>query len=550
MRNSVLSVLTLGALVVLVALPALFVLLQGIFPHLAAGSLAQAFSAAPVLMRDPQVPALLGGTLTTGLGVALACALLGIPLGALRALFAVPLARVWDVLILIPFLTPPYIAGLSWMLALQRRGYVQQLTGMVFDHVLFSRTGMILVMSLNIFPVVYFAVSRAMASEANRLAEVARVHGASPWQAFRLINLPLALPAILAGLLLAFTLAIEEYGVPAALGTRVGATVLTVGIEQRLADWPIDLTSASLLSLLLVALALAAYVIQRALTRGRDVAVAGGKPVAIASRPLGPWRWPVLMLFGLVCALAVAAPLSAMLLTAFSGTLSGGLSIDNLTLRHFSALLARHGEAVGALGTSLGLALGSALITGAVGFLVAWRVSNVKNRTTAFIDALSLLPAALPGVVVAVGLILAWNRRFWPVTPYDSWVILLLAYSCLLLPYPVRYAAAALRQIGGNLEPAARVHGASAWRALRYIVVPLVFPTLLAAMLMVFAIASRELVASLLLSPPGVQTVSVFIWRQFEQGSVGDGMAMATLAMGLSIVIMLTALGLLQRQRT
>ncbi|WP_413732070.1 ABC transporter permease [Sodalis sp. RH20] len=549
MRAFFLPLLTLAALLVLVALPALFVLLQAIFPQLAAGSLAHAFGAVPALWQDPQVPALLGGTLQTGLGVALACALLGIPLGALRGLFAVPLARVWDVLILVPFLTPPYIAGLSWMLALQRRGYLEQLTGLQLDRLLFSRAGMVLVMTLTIFPVVYFAVSRAMAAGGHRLADVARVHGAGPWRAFCLVTLPLALPAIFAGLLLAFTLAIEEYGVPAALGMRAGAPVLTVGIERRLADWPIDLTSASLLSLLLVALALAAYGIQRTLSGGRDVAITGGKPAAIASRPLGVWRWPVVVLFSLIAGLAVAAPVAAMLATAFSATVSGGLTPANLTLRHFGNLFAQHGEAADALATSLGLALGTALFTGLVGLMVAWLINSTRGRATACIDALSLLPAALPGVVVGVGLILAWNRRFWPVTPYDSWVILLLAYSCLLLPYPVRYTGAALRQLGSSLEPAARVHGASAARALRYIVLPLVFPALLAAMLMVFAVASRELVTSLLLAPPGVQTVSVFIWRQFEQGSVGDGMAMASIAMLLSMVVMLTALALLQRPR-
>ncbi|WP_287819650.1 ABC transporter permease subunit, partial [Achromobacter sp.] len=159
----------------------------------------------------------------------------------------------------------------------------------------------------------------------------------------------------------------------------------------------------------------------------------------------------------------------------------------------------------------------------------------------AVIDALALLPAALPGVVVGVGLILAWNQPFWPASPYGTWGILLLSYTSLLLPYPVRYVSAALAQLGANLEAAARVHGASAAAALRRIVLPLVLPGLAAAMLMVFAVASRELVTSLLLAPAGVQTVSVFVWRQFEQGSVGEGMAMAAVAVGVSLTLMLAA---------
>lgn len=164
------------------------------------------------------------------------------------------------------------------------------------------------------------------------------------------------------------------------------------------------------------------------------------------------------------------------------------------------------------------------------------------------VDALSLMPAALPGVVVGVGLILLWNQPFWPRSPYNTLWMLLLSYCCLLLPRPVRYVGSALRQLGPNLEPAAVVHGASPLQALRLIVLPLVFPALLAAMLMVFAVASRELVTSLLLSPAGTQTVAVFIWRQFEQGSVGQGMAMASLTLLTGLVLMLTALALMQRR--
>ncbi|NMC24227.1 MAG: ABC transporter permease subunit, partial [Serratia sp.] len=98
------------------------------------------------------------------------------------------------------------------------------------------------------------------------------------------------------------------------------------------------------------------------------------------------------------------------------------------------------------------------------------------------------------------------------------------------------------------LDAAARVHGASAAQTLRLILLPLVLPSLLASMMMVFAVASRELVTSLLLSPAGVQTVSVFVWRQFEQGSVGDGMAMASVAVLLSLTLMLAAFRLSQRQ--
>ncbi len=547
MNPKFLSVMTLALLVILVAFPLAFILLQAVFPQFSAGVFSGALSGVATLLAEPHLPTMLGGTLQVGVGVALVSALIGFPLGVARGLLNLPLPRLWDLLFLIPFLTPPYIAALSWMLVLQTNGYLQQLTGFNLNDVLFSQTGIVLVMALNIFPVVYFAVSRSLLASGQRLALVARVHGASPGRAFWHITLPMLSPSLAAGMLLAFTLAIEEYGVPAALGTRAGVLMLTTDIEKKLAEWPIDLSGASMLSVVLVTLALSAWWLQKKLTGNQDVTSITGKPTENMGADAGSFTLPIVALLGLTGFVAVILPGASMALSGVLGTLSGGVSLDNLTASHYAALFSQQGDALSALGTSLSLALGAACITGLLGLLAAWLVVVQKIKGHGLVDALSLMPAALPGVVVGVGLILLWNQPFWPVSPYNSWAILLLSYCCLLLPWPVRYVGSALRQLGGNLEPAARVHGASALQALRFIVLPLVSPAMLAAMLMVFAIASRELVTSLLLAPAGTQTVSVFIWRQFEQGSVGQGMAMATLTLLTGLVLMLTALGIMQR---
>ena len=547
MKQRLISAGTLAALLVLVALPLLFIVLQAIFPQFSAGSLGGAFSGVSTLIADPQLPTMLGGTLWVACGVALMSVVIGLPLGVLRGLFTITLPRLWDLLFLIPFLTPPYIAALSWMLMLQSHGYLQQLTGWDLNDLLFSRSGIVLVMTLNIFPVVYFAVSRSLLASGQRLAIVARVHGASAWRAFWHITLPMLSPALAAGMLLAFTLAIEEYGVPAALGSRAGLVMLTVGIEKKLADWPVDLPGASLLSLLLIAVALLAWWLQKRLNGDKEVTSVTGKPGENSGAELGWLTLPAVLVMAGVGGLAVVMPGASMVLTSLMSTLSGGIHADNVTLRHFAALFAQQGDALSALATSLSLALASAGVVGLVGLLAAWLVVVQKMKGSAFVDALSLLPAALPGVVVGVGLILLWNQPFWPVSPYNTWFMLLLSYCCLLLPWPVRYVSSALRQLGNNLEPAARVHGATALQALRLIVLPLVFPALLAAMLMVFAVASRELVTSLLLAPAGTQTVAVFIWRQFEQGSAGEGMAMASLTLFTGLGLMLCALALMQR---
>ncbi len=548
MKQKLITLTTVALLAILVALPLLFIILQAIFPQFSAGSLSGAFTGIAPQFQDPQLPAMLGGTLWIAAGVALLSALIGLPLGVMRGLFNLPVPRLWDLIFLIPFLTPPYIAALSWMLVLQTNGYLDQLTGIDLNDLLFSRSGIVLVMTLNIFPVVYFAVSRSLLASGQRLALVARVHGATAWRAFWHITLPMVAPALAAGMLLAFTLAIEEYGVPAALGSRSGVVMMTVGIEKKLADWPIDLPGASLLSMVLIVIALSGWWLQRRLVGDKEVTSVTGKPTENMGATLGIAAVPVVMVMALTGFVAVGLPGLSMAVTGVMSTLSGGLAWNNVTPQHYLALFSQQGDALSALGTSLSLALGASLITGLLGLLISWLVVVRQIKGRSVLDALSLLPAALPGIVVGVGLILLWNRTFWPVSPYNTWAILLLSYCCLLMPWPVRYITSALRQLGGNLEPAARVHGASALQALRFIVMPLVFPAMLAAMLMVFAIASRELVTSLLLSPAGTQTVAVFIWRQFEQGSVGQGMAMATLTLLAGLLLMLTALAIMQRK--
>jgi len=532
------AMLAMGMLVVV---PVAFVLLQAIFPGAAQADWGQPFAHWAQLWQDTAVTRLLGNTVWLGIWVVVGSLLLGVPLGLLRGLCKLPWAPLWDLCFLVPFMVPPYIAAMGWILLLQPAGFLQQTTGAHASGLLFSVPGVVLVMVLNLFPVVYFAVSRAAAAAGGRLAVVARVCGAGPWQALWGITLPLVLPAMAASALLVFAMTIEEYGTPAVLASNVGFFVLVTGIEQRLSDWPIDLPGASLLSVVLMLLAVVAYVLQRRLLAGRAYTSTDGKPQALERVALGGWTLPVLLAFATAGVCATVLPLLSIAATAFTGTLSGGLALENWTLRHFQAVFREGSAAMQALGTSFALALGAALLVGLLGACVAYCTVRLRTRTGLMLDVVSVLPNAMPGIVVAVGMILAWNQPWLPITPYNTWLILLMAYACLLLPYPIRYANAALQQVSVNLESAARVHGASLWQMLARVVAPLLAPSVAAAMLLVFAIASRELVASLLLAPTGMQTVSVYVWRQFEQGSVGEGMAMSMVAIGITAALVLLA---------
>lgn len=545
--NPAITVATIG-LIVVVAVPFAFIVLQAIFPELGRGSLAAPFSRLADVLADARLLRMTGNTLLLGLGVIVLSAVIAVPLAVLRALFRVPGALFWDLMMLVPFMIPPYIATLGWVMTLQPRGYLEQIFGFNLAPFLFSVWGIIFVMTLNTFPVIYFAVSRTVETVGSRYADVGRVFGASSWRAFFRITLPLSTPGLAASLLLVFAAAIEEYGTPAALGRRAGFDVLVTGIDLRVSDWPIDLPGAAILSLVLVVLSFAAFLVQRWVLTRRSYQTTTGKPQAFEKRALGGWTVPVLVAFGLVSFLATAVPLLGILMTALSCTLSGGLALSNLGLDNFGAILSDGPGALRALTTSLSLGVAAALLTGLLGALSAYAVVKTRIGGRQVLDVLTILPNALPGIVVAVGLILAWNQPWLPVTPYNTALILLLAYCCILLPQPVRYATAAFHQVGDNLEAAARVFGASPLTAFRRILLPLILPSLIASMLLVFAVATRELVASIIVAPVGMQTISTYIWRQFEQGSVGLGMAMAFVTVLITTVFPLVILSLLGKR--
>jgi iron(III) transport system permease protein len=158
-------------------------------------------------------------------------------------------------------------------------------------------------------------------------------------------------------------------------------------------------------------------------------------------------------------------------------------------------------------------------------------------RAGSVLASVALIPVATPAITMAVGFIRAWNAPWSAWLPlYGSALIVGLFYTAQFLPYAVQYARAGLAAIPSSYEWAARVHGASAAKAVRRIIMPLLWPHCLGGAILIFSIAFRELVGSVLLRPPGVQTVSTFILREFDQGNPAAGMAMGMIAITAALL--------------
>ena len=209
----------------------------------------------------------------------------------------------------------------------------------------------------------------------------------------------------------------------------------------------------------------------------------------------------------------------------------------NFTLDHYKELLTTP-KALNSIWKSLFLAVSSATICSVIGTAVVVAVRKTKGFFKKTLEGVSLLPEMLPSIVLVIGIMLFWNAIYKVIPLYNTMGIMVLAYVVLYLPYTVQYVTSAFTQTNGSLLEAGRTFGGSPSYVFRRITLPMLSRGIFAGWMMIFIIAFRELVTASLIAPPNTLVVSTYINREFEQGSVSLGMAMAVLC----VLITTTAL--------
>jgi iron(III) transport system permease protein len=425
----------------------------------------------------------------------------------------------------IPFLTPPFLASLAWSLAVGPRGYLERLgfPGKILESAIFSFGGMSLLMAAHYAPMVYFAARAQIQRVPASLLWAAQTSGASAGRIVARILVPMILPALLAAGFLSFAAGIEEYGTPLIIGNRIGFPVISTEIARLVGVYPINLTLASALASMLLAFAGAVYCGSCFLERH---ATFSAKADSYPTPDLLP-PWVRVALWSLLAAyvlLAVLIPLGSMFVTSLLRLVSAGPVLSNLTWDHYAQALIEGSSGLrSALTTSFALGVMAAILGT---FLGAASARDGKS-----LARLALIPVATPAITMAVGFIRGWNAPWTAWLPlYGSALIVGLFYTAQYLPYAVQYARAGFSTIPASYEWSARVHGASAAKVMRHIIVPLLWPHSIAGAILIFSISFRELVGSVLLRPPGMQTVATFILREFDQGTPAAGMALGVIA--------------------
>lgn len=486
----------------------------------------------------------LGNSLWISLAATALATILGATLAWVVGRTDTPARRLLRSLFLIPFLIPPFIFAIAVQQLLGPVGFVNRFwrdaTGMILFDVN-SAAGIVIVLALGSYPFVYLTMLTAFERVPAEIEEAARISGASKWQVIRTVTLPVLMPTIGAGAVLAFVASVSNFGVPAILGFRRDIQVLTTRIYQEVTRGvdPDRLATAAALSLVLGLLGGVSILLQRALAGRRKFTLVTGRGGGATITTLGPTRWLTSAIGWAFVIVTSVLPLLAILVTSFLQAPGVPLALESLSLRWYERLLLASPRIGQAALNSMFLAFAAATITMVLGAVLGFLIERVRVPGRSFIDWLATLPYSIPGTVVAIAMILAWLRPI-PLlgfSIYNTIWILLVAYIARYLAFGLRGTLASLNQIGDTLEEAARVSGASRWQSVRDVLVPLLTPALRSSWILVFIPALQELTLSALLVGPRSQTLGFAVFNLQDGGLIN-------LAAALSVV-MLTGLAVL-----
>lgn len=477
---------------------------------------------------------------------AILAVLLGAGYALLTALFDLRGRRLASLLFLLPILVPAQIAAIAWLQLLSPSSPILALLGLGPEpggkNPLYSREGVILLLALEHATMPFLTVRAGLAAIPVELLEAARNAGAGPLRVLTGIVLPLLRPALWAGGALAFVAALGNFGIPALLGIPGRYTLLTSLIYQRLSGFgPRVLPEVAVLAGLLALLAVIGLLVQGLAARGA-AASAGRSAVESPPFALGRARLVIEPLAWSFLLFVTVVPLSALVASALVPAVGVPLTFDTLTLRHFELLLAAHGAVPRAFANSLLLAAIAAVATAAASLPLAWLVHRARSRLARLFDLSADAPWALPGIVLAIAVILVFLKPLpiVGVSLYATLLIIVVAYAGRFLALALRPIAAGLQQIEPAMEEAAANLGARPIRRLLGIDLPLLVPSLAAGALLVFMTALNELTVSALLWSTGNETLGVVVFMLYDEGNSGGAAAVGTVA--VAFVLALAAL--------
>jgi iron(III) transport system permease protein len=503
------------------------------------------------VFANPTFLTAIWNTVVVSFWVGVIAVVIGALLGWLVTRTDLPFKKTVRALVMASFVTPPFLGAFAWtLLAGPNAGALNKfyrfLTGSedaVFN--IFTMHGLIFVMALYSFPYVFSMIANICELISSDLEDAAVILGANKLQTAWTITLPLALPALAGGFIVAFLHSLSLFGAPAILGLPAGIHTITTQIWAFFQYPPrLDLAAAFSVPLLLATMLLIA--LQKKILGRRGFSTVGGKGGQRRLIRLGWGGVPLFLLVLAILSLSVFLPYWILLKAALSKAWAVPLDWDNFTLGNFKFAFFQYGDTQLAIFNTFKLGILTATVGTVVATLIAYITHRNLLRGARFLTFFALAPLVIPGIVLAVGLFIAYTKP--PLVLYGTVWILFVAYLTKEMPIGFSQAESTFKSIHPELEDASRVIGANRLVTLKDITAPLARSGLIAAWCFIFIGVIRELSASILLFTPVSKVVSVVIFDLKEEGQIGVIAVLGIAMLLVSFLIILTVQLSLGRQ--
>lgn len=476
--------------------------------------------------------ALWNSLFTSAMGTVLALAV-GLPLAVIAARYDLKGKALLRILVLLSLISPPFIGAYAWIMLLGRQGLVTQAAAWIGLQLppIYGAPGIILVTALNLYPLVFLLVYGALLRIDRSLEEASMGLGRTRAQTFKSITLPLTLPAVATGALLVFLGVLSDFGTPALLGENY-PVLATLAFTLFLSEIGGNPAMASTTSVILVTIAMLLILLQRWIVSRRNYASES------VDRPeiLRMHGWQKLAFPAFAWAMMAIAnlPLAIIVYTSFLET-SGPVFLSSFSLASYRQVFhVVSGAIVNSFAFS-GVALMLIVMAGSVmGYIISRRDSGL----TRLLDTGMMIPYVIPGTVLGIGFITAFNQP--PIWITGTAAIIVLAYFIRRLPYMVRACASYVYQIDRSVEEASINLGAPPARTFRKIMLPLMAPGILAGAVLSWVEVINELSATVVLYTGTTSTMPIATYSQVVAGAYGPAAAIASLlilATTLSLVL-------------
>ena len=491
-----------------------------------------------LMITDPAKREAILNSLRLGVVTTLATTLLALPLAFLLVRNEFPGKGVLNGLMLVPMVLPPFVGAIGMKQMLARFGSINLLLlklGLIDAPIDWFGGGGVagggILEGLHPYPIMYLNVAAALANVDPSLEEAARNVGASGFRLFRTIPFPLMLPGYFAGAVIVFIWAFTDLGTPLVFAYR---RVVAVDIFNAISDINENPMAYAEVVLVLVMTVFFFYLSKTFLGGRRYEMIARGHVVS-AVRRASPRKTALIYAFALGLTALALLPHVSVLLTSLSGRWFMTVLPEEVTFKYYGGVFT-HDLALSSVKMSLFLSVLSTVADVVLGVAIAYLLARTRIPGKGVIDALAMLPLALPGLVLAFGYLSGYSGTFLDARNYPV-PLLVISYAVRRLPYMVRSAYAGLQQTSVALEEASQNVGAGPARTLLKITFPLILANLVAGGILCFAFAMLEVSDSLILALKSqYYPITKAIYELL--GRIADGPYIAS-AMGMLGMILL-----------